>query len=73
MTRWNFFFRSCEAISSNGRTVKVPTGHGMVTLADDASFEEVFFPGNQLELKLLPGEVRRLEHAGLAERYGPVR
>jgi len=51
----------------------MPTGHGMVTLADDASFEEVFFPGNQLELKLLPGEIRRLEHAGLAERYGPVR
>ena len=40
---------------------------------DDADHELVFFPAKQMELVLVPGEIRRLERADLAERIGPVR
>jgi hypothetical protein len=73
MERWNYYFKSSQAISVTGRTVDLPTGHGMVTLVDDAKYELVFFPGNQLDLRLLPGEIRRLENSGFAERFGSVR
>ncbi len=73
MERWNYYFKSCQAISVTGRTVDVPTGHAMVTLIDDAEFESVFFPSKQLDLRLLPGETPRLEHSGFAERFGSVR
>ena len=45
----------------------------MVTLIDGAEFESVFFPSKQLDLRLLPGETRRLEISGFAERFGSVR
>ena len=48
-------------------------GHGIVSLFDDADRELVFFPAKQQELVLVPGEIRRLELAGLAERIGSVR
>ncbi len=73
MERWNYYFKSCQAICVTGRTVDVPTGHGMVTLIDGAEFESVFFPSKQLDLRLLPGETRRLEISGFAERFGSVR
>ncbi len=73
MERWNYFFNACHAISTSGPTVALPHGHGMVTLAEDALCERVFFPAKQLDLKLIPGEIRRLENAGLAERFGTVR
>jgi hypothetical protein len=48
-------------------------GHGIVSLVDDANHELVFFPAEQMELELVPGEIRRLEKAGFAERIGSVR
>ena len=42
-------------------------------LSDNADRELVFLPEDQLELELVPGEIGRLERAGLAERIGPVR
>lgn len=73
MERWNYFFQSCRVICVTGQMVELPTGHGMVTLNEDGDFEAVFFPAKQLDLKLLPGETRRLENAGLAQRFGSVR
>lgn len=74
MERWNFYFKpACQAITMAGSTVSLPTGHGMVTLGDDAKSEQVFFPAEQLEFNLIPGEVGRLEKGGLAERHGTVR
>ncbi len=71
--RWNYYFRSCRAVCVSGSAVALPIGHGIVCLSDDADREVVFFPANQLELELVPGEIGRLERAGLAERFGSVR
>ena len=74
MERWNFYFKpTAQAISMTGATVKLPTGHGMVTLDEDAASEQVFFPAQQAAFELIPGEVDRLEKGGLAERHGTVR
>ncbi len=74
MERWNFYFKpTCQAISTTGATVKLPVGHGMVTLDEDAPSESVFFPAEQAAFELIPGEVSRLEKGGLAERHGTVR
>lgn len=74
MERWNFYFKpSALAISMSGATVKLPVGHGMVTLDEDAASEKVFFPAQQAAYELIPGEVDRLEKGGLAERHGTVR
>jgi hypothetical protein len=73
MNRWNYYFKACQAICVTGRTIEVPAGHGIVTLNDEVNFESVFFPSKQLNLKLLPGETRRLENSGIAERFGAVR
>lgn len=69
--RWNFFFCSCRAVSLNGAAVMLPTGHGMVEFGELK--EAVFFPSQQREFRLVPGEVARLEKLGSAERYGLVR
>ena len=71
--RWNYYFASCRAVSVSGSAVALPTGHGIVSLFDDADRELVFIPANQMELELVPGEISRLERAGLAERIGSVR
>lgn len=74
MERWNFYFKpSCHAVSVKGATVLLPSGHGMVTLDDDAASEHVFFPAQQAAFELIPGEVDRLEKGGFAERHGTVR
>lgn len=73
MARWNYYFAACHAITSKGKTVELPGGHGMVTLEVDAAAESVFFPAVQARFELLPGEVQRLEKSGLAERHGLVR
>ncbi len=73
MRRWNYYFQACRAVSLSGSAVALPVGHGIVSLSDSADRELVFLPENQLELELVPGEIRRLERAGLAERIGPVR
>lgn len=73
MARWNYYFASCHAITSKGKTVELPGGHGMVTLDADAAAESVFFPAVQARFELLPGEVQRLEKSGQAERHGLVR
>ena len=57
----------------SGATVSLPTGHGMVTLDEDASSEYVFFPAQQAAFELIPGEMDRLEKGGMAERHGTVR
>lgn len=73
MERWNYVFDPCHAVSVPGPAVALPKGHAMVTLAEGAPSERVFFPAKQLELQLVPGEIRRLERAGFAQRYGTVR
>ncbi len=73
MERLNYFFEPCHAVTSSGPTVALPAGHGMVTLEKDGSSESVYFPSKQLGLKLIPGEIGRLEKRGLARRYGSVR
>ncbi len=73
MTRWNYYFSPCHAVSTTGPTVEIQEGHGVVTLVEDADSELIFFPAQQLEVTLVPGEIRRLENAGLAERHGSVR
>lgn len=74
MVRWNFYFKpTCQAVTTTGATVMLPTGHGMVTLDDDAASEQVFFPAEQAAFDLLPGEVDRLEKGGFVERHGTVR
>ena len=32
MARWNYYFAACHAITTKGKTVELPGGHGMVTL-----------------------------------------
>ncbi len=71
--RWNYYFHTCRAVCLSGSAAALPVGHGIVSLSDDADRELVFFPATQLELELLPGEIGRLERAGLAERIGSVR
>jgi hypothetical protein len=71
--RWNYYFHSCRAVRVTGSAAALPVGHGIVSLYDDADRELVFFPADQLELELVPGEIGRLERAGLAERIGTVR
>ncbi len=71
--RWNYYFHTCRAVCVSGSAVALPEGHGIVSLSDDADHELVFFPATQLELELLPGEIGRLERAGLAEQIGSVR
>ncbi len=73
MRRWNYYFESCRAVCVSGSAIALPVGHGIVLLFDDADHELVFFPAKQMELELVPGEIRRLERAGLAERIGSVR
>lgn len=73
MARWNYYFGACHAVSVAGPTVALPEGHGVVTLVEDAPCECVFFPAQQLDYRLIPGEIGRLERAGLAERVGSVR
>ncbi len=73
MQRSNYYFHSCSAVCVSGPAVALPVGHGIVSLSDDADRELVFFPAKQLELELVPGEIGRLERAGLAERLGSVR
>lgn len=73
MNRWNYYFSPCHAVSMSGQTVKILEGHGVVTLVEDADSEKIFFPAQQLEVNLVPGEIRRLENAGMAERHGSVR
>ena len=71
--RWNFYFHACCAVCISGSTIVLPVGHGIVSLSDDTDRELVFFPAEQLELELVPGEIGRLERAGLADRFGSVR
>ncbi|MHA1109213.1 MAG: hypothetical protein ACTSQV_08860 [Alphaproteobacteria bacterium] len=74
MERWNFYFKpTALAVSRTGATVELPTGHGMVTLDENATSEQVFFPAEQAAFELITGEVERLEKGGLAERHGTVR
>ncbi len=73
MQRWNYYFRSCSAVCVSGSAISLPIGHGIVSFIDAADREIVFFPAKQLELELVPGEIRRLERAGYAERFGSVR
>ena len=73
MRRWNYYFQVCRAVSLSGSAVALSEGHGIVSLSDNADRELVFLPANQLELELVPGEIGRLERAGLAERIGSVR
>ncbi len=73
MERWNYYFSDCHAVTLAGQTVNLPTGHGMVTMAEGAPSERVFFPATQLDLELIPGEIGRLERAGHAQRFGTVR
>ncbi len=71
--RWNYYFHTCRAVCVSGSAAALPAGHGIVRLSDDGDREVVFFPAKQLELDLVPGEIGRLERAGLAERIGSVR
>ena len=74
MTEWNFYFEeSCHATLNSGSTVRLPTGHGIVTLVDGADYEQVYFPARQVLYKLVPGVMGLLEKHGLAQRYGKVR
>ena len=71
--RSNYYFQACRAVCVSGSAVALPVGHGIVSLSDSADRELVFLPESQLELELVPGEIGRLERAGLAERIGSVR
>ncbi len=71
--RWNYYFHTCRAVCVSGSAAALPMGHGIVCLFDDGDREVVFFPAKQLELELVPGEIERLERAGLAEPIGSVR
>lgn len=76
MTEWNYYFELCHATLNSGGTVRLPGGHGIVTLADDADgadCEKVFFPARQSLFTLVPGVMALLERHGLATRYGKVR
>ena len=73
MQRWNYYFQACRAVCLSGSAAALPVGHGIVSLSGNADRELVFLPANQLELELVPGEIGRLERAGLAERIGSVR
>lgn len=68
--RWNFYFAPCEAVSIAGHTVKLPGGHAIVSVAEDTANESVYFTGFKAQFDLLPGQLKKLEDAGLAERHG---
>jgi len=69
-TRWNYFFKPCEAVSARGPTVKLPGGHAIVSIIEDTAVERVHFTALQVSFDLLPGQVARLEGLGRAERHG---
>ncbi len=73
MEKWNYYFRSCQAVSIAGAVVELPEGLGIVTLGENLASEHVFFPVGQLEFHLVPGEVRRLKMGDLTERHGQLR
>lgn len=71
--RWDYYFEPCQAVSSAGAAVSLPEGNGMVTLGENVVSEHVFFPAGQVEFDLVPGEIKRLERKGLAQRHGQLR
>ncbi len=71
--RWNYYFEQCKAVTKSGSIVDLPGGHGMATLGENVESEHVFFPAEQTNFELLPGEVGRLEKKGLTTRHGKVR
>jgi hypothetical protein len=68
--RWNYFFKPCEAVSVKGPTVKLPGGHAIVSVVEATAVERVHFTGKQATFDLLPGQIKKLESQGDAERHG---
>jgi hypothetical protein len=68
--RWNYYFKPCEAVSARGPTVKLPGGHAIVSVVEETAVERVHFTAAQVTFDLLPGQLARLEHQGIAERHG---
>jgi hypothetical protein len=68
--RWNYFFKACEAVSVKGPTVKLPGGHAIVSVVEATAVERVHFTAAQVTFDLLPGQLKKLEAQGAAERHG---
>lgn len=68
--RWNYFFKPCEAVSARGPTVKLPGGHAIVSVVEATAVERVHFTAAQASFDLLPGQIKKLESQGVAERHG---
>jgi hypothetical protein len=68
--RWNYYFTACEAVSARGPTVKLPGGHAIVSVVEATAVERVYFTGAQTTFDLLPGQLKKLESQGVAERHG---
>ncbi len=75
MARWNYYFASCHAITSKGKTVELPAGHGMVTLDADAAAESVFFSGGSGAIRTSAGRgsASGKKRAGGTARIGAPR